>query len=279
MREDLLGCGYLQIDETPVRCNDPGKKNKGTAQTYLRVMGTPGGNVVFMHKPSRAHEHAGALLGENYKGILQSDAYPCYQNYARGHAGVTALGCFAHARRKFYEAQGENRRFARVALKLIARLYRYESQWDGQGVGRDHARATLRARHYERTLRWLKALALAYRDKTLPQSQCGKAITYLLNQWETLAAHVEHGHTRLDTNLIENAIRPGAIGRKNWLFIGHPEAGGRTAILYSIVISCRRRGKDPLAYLRDMLARLPAMTNQDDLTPLLPANWTPPCGR
>jgi hypothetical protein len=110
----------LQIDETPVRCNDPGKKNNGTAQTYLWVLRTSGGDVIFAHKPSRAHEHATTLLGENYKGILQSDAYPCYQNYAGGHNGVRALGCFAHARRKFFEAQGENRRLTRVALKLIA---------------------------------------------------------------------------------------------------------------------------------------------------------------
>jgi hypothetical protein len=116
-------------------------------------------------------------------------------------------------------------------------------------------------------------------DKTLPQSQCGKAITYLLNQWDTLVAHASHGYTRLDTNLIENSIRPSAVGKKNWLFIGHPDAGQRTAILYSLVISCRRHGKDPLAYLRDVLSRLPAMTNRDDLAPLLPANWTVPAGK
>jgi transposase len=75
---------------------------------------------------------------------------------------------------------------------------------------------------------------------------------------------------------VENAIRPLAIGKKNWLFIGNPGAGQRSAILYSIVISCRRHGKDPLAYLRDVLTRLPRMTNQDDLTPLLPSQWSPP---
>ena len=279
MREELLGCGYIQIDETPVRCNDPSEKSSGTTQTYLWVMGTPGGDVVFTHKPSRAHEHAAALLGENYRGILQSDAYACYQKYARSHDGVIALGCFAHARRKFFEAQSENPKFTRVVLKLIARLYRFESEWNEQGAGLDHVRAHLRMRHYPRTLRWLKTLALGYRDRVLPQSQCGKAITYLLNQWDSLAAHARHGCTRLDTNLIENSIRPSAVGKRNWLFIGHPDAGQRTAILYSIVISCRRHGKDPNAYLRDVLARLPAMTNQDDLTALLPANWQAPAAK
>ncbi|AWI09984.1 IS66 family transposase [Ereboglobus luteus] len=183
---------------------------------------------------------------------------------------MTAFGCFAHARGKFFEAQAERSKLARVALKLIARLYRYENEWDEQGVPRDHARAWLRTRHYTRTLRWLKTLALAHRDKVLPQSQCGKAI----NLPAQPMGHARCGYTRLDTNLIENSIRPSAVGKKNWLFIGHPEVGQRTAILYSIVISCRRHGKDPLAYLRDVLSRLPAMTNQDDLAPLLPSNWT-----
>lgn len=85
--------------------------------------------------------------------------------------------------------------------------------------------------------------------------------------------------TRIDNNALENAILPSAVGKKNWLFIGHPDAGQHTAILYSLVVSCQRHGKDPLAYLRDILDRLPAMTNQDDLTPLLPANWQPPHAR
>ena len=279
MRETLLQGGYLMADETPVKCNDPGANNNGTRQTYLWVMSSPGGDTVFIHRPSRAHEHAAALLGEDYKGILQSDAYPCYQKYAREHPGVIALGCWAHLRRKFFEAQNETPKLARVTLKLIGRLYRLEREWNEQGVGDDHVRAWLRTRHYARTLRWLKTIALKYRGQVLPQSQMGKAITYLLNQWDSLAAHANHGHTRLDTNLIENDIRPSAVGKRNWLFIGHPEAGQRTAILYSIVISCRRHGVEPLAYLRDVLGRLPAMSNQDDLTPLMPANWQPPAGK
>ena len=279
MREGLLKCGYLQMDETPVRCNDPGANNHGTTQTYLWVMSAPGGDVVFTHKQSRAHEHAAALLGEKYQGLLQSDAYPCYQKYAREHPGVIALGCFAHLRRKFFDAQSENPRYARAVLRLIGRLYRHEREWDEQGVGRDDTRAELRKRDNTRTLRALKRLALIYRDKVLPQSGLGKAITYQLNQWESLVAHTNYGHTRLDTNLVENDIRPSAVGKKNWLFIGHPDAGQRTAILYSIVNSCRRHGKDPLAYLRDVLSRLPAMSNQDDMAALMPANWQPPGGK
>jgi len=99
-----------------------------------------------------------------------------------------------------------------------------------------------------------------------------KACDYLLRYRYALAAQVD---TRLDNNLVKNAIRPSAIGKKNWLFIGHPDAGQRSAIIYSIVVSCQRHRKDSLAYTHDVLTRLPRMTNQDDLDTLTPYNWTP----
>ena len=111
--------------------------------------------------------------------------------------------------------------------------------------------------------------------KALPQSGLGQACAYLLGHWAPLTAHLQHSQTHLDNNLVENAIRQSAIGKKNWLFIGHPDAGQRSAIIYSLVVSCQRHGKDPLAYLRDVLTRLPAMTNQDDLAALTPARWLP----
>ena len=116
---------------------------------------------------------------------------------------------------------------------------------------------------------------MGLREKVLPKSGLGKACDYLLRHWTPLTKHLEYGETRLDNNLVENAIRPSAIGKKNWLFIGHPDAGDRSAIIYSIVVSCQRRKIDPLVYLRDVLTRLPAMTTRDDLDALTPANWKP----
>ncbi|MCC5025360.1 MAG: transposase [Candidatus Synoicihabitans palmerolidicus] len=101
------------------------------------------------------------------------------------------------------------------------------------------------------------------------------APTYLLGQWKPLVAHLQHGETRLDNNLVENAIRPSALGKKNWLFAGHPDAGQRSAIIYSIVISCQRHGHDPLDYLRDVLTRLPQRLPGADISDLLPVNWKP----
>jgi len=134
-------------------------------------------------------------------------------------------------------------------------------------------RERLRARHFTRTLKWLHALAVRLRERVRPKSGLGEACHYLLAQWLPLTRHVEHGQARLDNNLVENVIRPSAVGKKNWLFIGHPDAGRRSAIRYSIIVSCQRHRVEPLAYLRDVLTRLPAMTNQDDLDALTPRRW------
>lgn len=267
---ELLQGGYLQADETPIRCNDPDEKRGGTSQGWLWVISKPGGDVVFDWRLSRRHGELTSLL-DSYQGILQSDGYEAYPSFAREREGVVWVGCWAHARRKFFEAVAERPRTAERILRLIAQLYRHEREWDEAGVGT--SRAALRQRHFARPLYWLRRLALALRATVLPKSGLGQASTYLLNQWEPLTAHLRHHQTRLDNNLVENAVRPSAIGKKNWLFIGHPDAGQRSAIIYSIVVSCQRHGKDPLAYLKDVLTRLPALTNQDDLGALTPAHW------
>ena len=97
----------------------------------------------------------------------------------------------------------------------------------------------------------------------------------MLGHWTPLTAHLRHSHTKLDTNSVENAIRPSKLGAKNWLFVGHPDAGDRPAVIYSLVVSCQRHGHNPHDYLRDVLSRLPAMTTADDLRPLLPSQWKP----
>jgi transposase len=274
MLTNLRQGGYLQADETPLRCHDPDEKKGATSQGWLWVISRPGGDVVFDWRLSRRHGELNTLLAD-YKGILQSDGYEAYPNYAENHEGVVWVGCWAHARRKFIEAQPEAPQATRVILKLIAKMYRLERQWDEAAVKEPVQRAKLRTENFARTLRWLAAIAKAERSKARPQSLLGKACDYLLGHWDPLTAHLRHGETRLDNNLVENAIRPSAIGKKNWLFIGHPDAGQRSAIIYSIVVSCQRHGKDPHAYLRDVLTRLPGLTNRFDLDALTPVNWKP----
>jgi transposase len=272
MYHELLQGGYVQADETPVRCNDPDEKRGGTTQGWLWVISRPGGDVVFDWRLSRRHGELTSLL-KDYRGILQSDGYEAYPGFARANEGVVWVGCWAHARRKFFEAAAERPKTAQRVLRLIARLYQLEREWDEAQVGVE--RAALRQAGFARPLYWLRRLALALQAKVLPRSGLGQACGYLLAHWTPLTAHLQHHQTRLDNNLVENAIRPSAIGKKNWLFIGHPDAGQRSAIIYSLVVSCQRHGKDPFAYLRDVLTRLPRMTNQDDLGPLTPARWTP----
>lgn len=137
-------------------------------------------------------------------------------------------------------------------------------------------RSALRLGAWTDRLRLLRRVAVRLHEGVLPKSRLGLACQYLLNQWDALIAHLGHGQTRLDNNAAENTIRPTKLGMKNWLFIGHFDAGQRSAVIYSMVFLCKRHGKDPLAYLRDLLIRLPGMTNQVDLKALLPSNWTPP---
>jgi transposase len=271
MHRELLAGGYVQADETPVRCNDPDEKRGGTTQGWLWVISRPGGDVVFDWRLSRRHGELTSLLAD-YRGLLQSDGYEAYPSFARERDGVVWLGCWAHARRYFVEALAEKPKAVNLILRLIGELYLREREWDEAQVG--DARAALRQEHFARPLRWLRRISLGLRARVLPRSLLGKACSYLLDHWEPLTTHLRYSESRLDNNLVENAIRPSAIGKKNWLFIGHPDAGQRSAIIYSIVVSCQRHGKDPFAYLRDVLTRLPRMTNQDDIAALTPARWT-----
>ena len=274
MKEDLLKSGYVQADETPVKCNDPDLKDGQTTQGYLWALSRPGDDVVFEWRLSRKHEEAEHLLGA-FQGVLQSDGYEAYPAYARTRPAVAWVGCWAHARRKFFEAASERRADATRALELIAALYRLEAQWDEQNVGAQ--RAALRQEHFPRPLAELKTLAQELlAGPVLPRSGLGQACAYLLSHWAPLTAHLHYSHTALDTNAVENAIRPSAIGKKNWLFIGHPAAGDRTAVMYSLIVSGQRRGHNPHDYLTDVLTRLPAMTTKDDLRPLLPRHWKNP---
>jgi len=276
MHADLLRGQYVQCDETPVKFIDPDEKGGHAMSGYLWVLSAPDGDVVFDWRLTRRHGELTTLLTDDYVGLMQSDGYEAYAAYARLHPAVAWVGCWAHARRRFFEAQAEQPRIAKAALRLIGRMYRREREWDEQKLDPgQRTKERMKPEGLARTMESLQRLALRARQRVLPKSALGKACDYLLGQWTPLSAHLHHGESRLDNNLVENAIRPSCIGKKNWLFIGHPDAGQRSAILYSLIVSCQRHGKDPLAYLKDILTRLPRMTNQDDLRQLTPRLWLP----
>ncbi len=266
MKRGLLRGGYLQVDETPIRYLDPdlpGKSQQGYLWTYSR----PGAEVVFDWRTSRGREGPEVFL-QDYQGRLQADGYAVYRSWAKGRNGVTLFGCWAHARRKFHEGREADRRAAWF-LRQIGHLYGIEQELREQHAGPALRQAVRQAQARPVLVRIEKAMnRLA--ATVLPQSQLGEAIRYAQDQWVELCRYVDDGRVEVDNNLVENAIRPTAIGKKNFLFIGHPQAGWRSAVIYSVLGSCRRLGLNPHEYLEDVLRRLPDLkiTEIESVTPV-----------
>jgi transposase len=269
MERNLFSGDYVQADETPIRYLDPDLPGK-SQQGYLWVYGRPGGDVIFDWQTSRGTEAAQIKL-KDFKGWLQSDGYAVYERVAREQEGIRRMGCWAHARRKFHTALEESPKKAAWFLKEIGLLYHVESQLREARAGPEQ-RLAERKQKCPRILKRIHRAARWFVRKTLPQSQLGKALGYTLAEWEQLIRYVEDGCLEIDNNLIENAIRPTAVGKKNWLFIGHPDAGQKSAVIYSILGSCRRAGVNPFEYLVDVFKRLPDM-KMNQLDQLLPSRW------
>ncbi len=268
IRSGVMAGGYVQVDETPVRYLAPG--NGKTKTGYFWTTSRPGGDVVYQWETSRAATCLDNVLPVDFKGTVQCDGYAAYSSFARRKEHIQLAACWAHARRKFYEAREQDPPIAGWLLRQIGHLYRIERNLRADKSG-PQLRAAVRA-HQSRPIYWrLHRLLtqLKTRRRYLPRSRMGLAIEYTLNLWSLLGVYLDDGRIEIDQNLVENAIRPTALGKKNWLFIGDAEAGERSAILYTIVECCRRRGLDPYAYLRDILTRLPHATNWQikDLTP------------
>jgi transposase len=267
MREDLLKGDYLQVDETPIKYLDR-DEIEGSRQGYLWSYGRPRADVVFDWKTGRSREGPENFLG-NYKGLLQADGYSVYGSLARKREGLVLIGCWAHARRKFVDALEDSPKKAGFLIHLIGKLYQTEKELRSM---EEIDRSIYRKEKNAQALRVIKKLLLRWKPRALPQSLLGKAINYALDQWENLIRFMEYSQAEIDNNLCENSIRPSALGKKNWLFVGHPDAGWRTAVMYSILQSCRRHQIEPQEYLTDVLTRLPDMMITE-VTTLTPSNW------
>lgn len=271
MKRQLLQGDYVQVDETPVRVQDPDVAGK-CATGWLWVMGHPQSDVIFEFHPGRGKEFAQELLGD-FKGYLQRDGYGVYGSLARDDLKLVPVGCWSHARRKFIDALEDQPAETTAIVNEVRKLYLVERHAREEGLTAEQ-RQQVRQQTSLPILASLQPMLQSAQQRVLPQSPLGKAVRYCLAEWEALNRYVSDGRLEIDNNLTENAIRPSALGKKNWLFIGHPEAGWRSAVIYSIVVSCRRRGIDPWQYLTDVLKRLPSL-KQSELAPLLPANWKP----
>jgi transposase len=275
LRTGVLAGGYVQVDETPINYLEPGHGR--TRQGYFWTASRPKGDVFFRWATSRATACLNQVVPPTFTGTLQSDGYAAYRAFVNGRSAVVTLaGCWAHVRRKFYEAGETAPQMSGWLLRQIQHLYRVEAELREHRAG-PRLRQAMRASQSRPIVERLEKvlLRLKARGRYLPQSGLAQAIDYALGQWPTLNVYLKDGRVEIDNNLVENAIRPTALGKKNWLFIGDAEAGQRSAILYTVIESCRRRGLDPYAYLREVLTRLPDMTNRQ-IPEVLPATWGKP---
>jgi transposase len=272
IRTGVLGGGYVQVDETPIEYLEPGHGK--TRQGYFWTCSRPGGDVVFRWETSRAAACLNNIIPVGFTGVVQCDGYPAYRAFADSRNGQIQLsGCWAHVRRKFYEALEQSPRTAAWLVSQIQQLYAVEAALRQQRAG-PNLRAARRAHHSKPVVQRLERalVRLKASRRHLPQSLLGQAIDYALGQWPTLAVYLANGHLEIDNNLVENAIRPTAVGKKNWLFVGEAGAGQRGAIIYTIIESCRRRNIDPYAYLKEVLTRLPQMTT-GQIPTITPEAW------
>jgi len=269
IKAQLQASPYVQLDETPVDYLDPGKGR--CSQGYLWTAHVPGQCVVFDWHASRAAKCLDSLLGPQFKGKIQCDGYSAYPAFARNKEGIELFGCWAHGRRGLFEAQEQDPRIAAWLLHQMSLLYGWEARLR-ESRTQPKVRQSFRASHHRMVVERLHRALLRLRSRYLPQSKMGEAIRYLLNQWPALLRIVDHGEVEWTNNLVENVIRPTAIGKKNFLFFGAEEAGQRNAIIYTLIANCRLHQVEPFAYLKDVLTRLPSATNHQ-LADLTPQNW------
>jgi transposase len=292
MIADVLASKVIHTDDTPVNVLDRqlDKTRTGRFWVYLGDEAHP--QVVFDYTPNRRRDGPMTFLkdwGKDARRYLQADAFGGYDGIYAGQAGghVVEVACWAHARRKFYEARNSDHKHSAQALAYIRLLYDAENQAQQQFAAQEQSadarvlseirrelRQKLSAPRLEEFKTWLEGLQAANGGPVLPKSPMGQAITYALNQWDALKVYTTDGDLNIDNNAAENALRRVAIGRKNWLFCGSDNGGATAAILFSLIATCQRHHVEPFAYLRNVLTRIAAHPHHR-LAELLPDQWKP----
>jgi transposase len=277
MAASLLQSRVVQTDDTPVPVLEPGSKKTRTGHLWVYLGDGDHPYAVFDYTATYTGDGPRKFFG-GYAGYIQADALKQYDALftpPKGkaaeppHPRPTEVGCWAHARRKFFEARGSDPPRAHEALARIRGLYDVEDRardFDGA------RRAELRLRESVPALAALFGWLLAQRPQVLPKSPMGLAIRYALSNRCALESYAGTGFLAIDNNASERALRGVAVGRKNYLFAGSDRGGATAAVLYSVVGSCRRLAIDPFVYLRDALTRLPTL-EAEQLDELLPDRW------
>src|SRR5574344_213575 len=271
LKSEVLSQDYIQVDEStlPVIDNEKHRAVKG----YMWCARAVTDNLVVFHYDmgSRSHETARKLL-RGYRGTIQTDGYGAYDQF-ESDPHIQVIGCWAHARRKWSDALDEDKRTASEALAYINKLYHVENEAKEAGISGDALKEKRQKESYPVILQFEKWMYETV-TKTSRNSRIGKAISYTLPLLPRLSRYVNDGRFCIDNNLVENAIRPLALGRKNYLFCGNLDAAVRAAIVYSLVDSCKALDVNPREWMEDVLLRIPGNeNNREALRELLPDKW------
>ena len=269
LKQKILESDYIQGDESPIKVLDSDKKGS-THQGYQWVYHDPIQKLVlFNYRKGRGQNGPKELLA-GYKGYLQCDGYTVYDKIGKD-PNITLAGCLVHARRKFHDALDSDKKRSTKILAIFKKMYLEERSIKEESLDNFDKRKLLRDKKIKPLLEQIKQWVTAEQFNLLPKSPIGKAMTYFINQYPKLEVIFKDGRIELDNNLIENAIRPMAIGRKNYLFCGSHKAAQNAAMIYSFFGSCKMQGINPRLWLKDTLERLPDH-NIQQLEELLPGH-------
>lgn len=268
LRQRVMSSQYIHVDESTVPIIDNEKHKARKGYLWCVVDGIDKDVFFFNDRGSRSKEAARKLLG-SYRGVFQSDGYEAYDQFCN-KPGVRGAACWAHARRYWVNALKEDEKTASQMIALIAKLYKVEKEADELGLDSDGRKEKRRKESYP-VIRLIEKWCLDTYPKVLEKSLVGKAIAYTYGLLERLSIYVNDGRIDIDNNAAENAIRPLALGRKNWLFCGNDAAADRAAIVYSLISTCRNANVDPRQWLEHALLEIPqrkkAGLSLDELLP------------
>lgn len=268
LRKQVLSSDYLQADETPIKVLDKNKKGT-THRGYHWVYHAPVKRMVlFDYREGRGREGPHEIL-KDFRGHLQTDGYVVYEDFDK-KTGITLLNCMAHARRKFDEAKDNDLTRAEYALTEMQKLYAVERKAKTEELSADQ-RYELRQKKSVEVLNGLKSWMLENYKSVLPKSTIGQALYYSLERFDKLMLYTSDGKLEIDNNLVENAIRPVAIGRKNYLFAGSHNGARRAAMLYSFLGTCKINDVNPFEWMRNTLEKIPTYP-VNKLSELVPGN-------
>jgi transposase len=274
LRERILQSGYCQADETPVNVLDAERPGAARAAWLWTYHAPQAQAVVFDFRLSRGRDGPEEFIPENWQGVLQTDGYELYRALCAERPGIVQAGCMAHARRKWVEAVDGGGEVVAGVLADFAALYRIEAEARERQLSATE-RAQLRQNRTALVLTRLHQKLELAKANALPQSRIGLASAYALARWPVLCRFAEPdlGHIEIDNNPIENCIRPSALGKRSWLFIGHPDAGWKSAVLYSLLGTCKLLKVNPELYLNWVLPQLASATNVSAASGLLPHDY------